>query len=144
MNIIENVSNNPTLWSDGDPVRPHLSTDFKTSKGREVFGLKDPSGSFLSFVCVAYTGDIPKSEEDLDTMASETPSVAVPYSVWSLKRGAGREIINRALDMLRETGRVARVITLSPITDMARKFHLKNNATLLRVNETTVNFEYKL
>ena len=144
MNMIENVSNNPSLWSDGDPVRPHLSADFKTSNGREVFGLKDPNGSFLSFICVAYTEGIPKDESDLDTMASENPSVAVPYSVWSLKRGAGREIINKALEMLREAGRVVRVVTLSPITDMAKKFHLKNNAILLRENENTVNFEYKL
>ena len=144
MNIIENVTQNCELWSTGDPVRPHLSADFKTSNGREVFGLKDLNGSFLSFVCIAYTEGIPQNEEDLNAMASESPSVVVPYSVWSLKRGAGREIINKALDMLRGAERAVRVVTLSPITDMAKKFHLKNDATLLRENETTINFEYKL
>jgi hypothetical protein len=33
-------------------------------------------------------------------------------------------------------------VTLSPKTDMARKFHLKNGAKIFRENEETVNYEY--
>jgi len=34
------------------------------------------------------------------------------------------------------------VITMSPKTDMARDFHIRNGATVLRINRTTVNYEY--
>ena len=37
-----------------------------------------------------------------------------------------------------------RYVTLSPKTEMARKFHLRNGATLLKENEFTFNFEYRL
>ena len=34
-------------------------------------------------------------------------------------------------------------VTLSPKTEMARRFHLKNGARELRENSTTVNYIYK-
>ena len=37
-----------------------------------------------------------------------------------------------------------RLITLSPLTEMARNFHLRNGAVELQVNEKTQNFEYKI
>ena len=37
---------------------------------------------------------------------------------------------------------IKRFVTLSPKTEMAKKFHLRNGATELQENETTVNFEY--
>ena len=77
-------------------------------------------------------------------MVVENPNVAVPYTVWSVKRGAGREIVNKAIDLIRDSGKAKKVITLSPLTDMAKNFHLKNKASLIRVNETTANFEYRL
>jgi len=33
---------------------------------------------------------------------------------------------------------------LSPLTEMARNFHLRNGAIEVQVNEETQNFEYKL
>jgi len=36
------------------------------------------------------------------------------------------------------------LITLSPLTEMARNFHLHNGAFELQVNEKTQNFEYKI
>ena len=36
------------------------------------------------------------------------------------------------------------MITLSPLTDMAFKFHSRNGAKLLQKNETTQNFEYEV
>jgi hypothetical protein len=44
--------------------------------------------------------------------------------------------------MIKKSNHLHRLITLSPLTDMARKFHLNNGAKELRVNKTTVNFEY--
>ena len=40
--------------------------------------------------------------------------------------------------------KMERIITLSPLTDMARNFHLRNGAKELSVNEKTQNFEYKI
>jgi hypothetical protein len=39
---------------------------------------------------------------------------------------------------------VTRFVTLSPKTEMARRFHTKNGAITLRENEETVNYEYKV
>jgi len=36
------------------------------------------------------------------------------------------------------------LITLSPLTEMAERFHVKNGAKLLKRNETTQNFEYDI
>jgi hypothetical protein len=39
---------------------------------------------------------------------------------------------------------VTRFVTLSPKTEMARRFHHKNGAVTLRENEDTVNYEYQV
>ena len=46
--------------------------------------------------------------------------------------------------MVKESNNLNRLVTLSPLTDMARNFHLKNGAKELQVNETTQNFEYDI
>jgi hypothetical protein len=142
--ILENVTENPILWFNKDPVRPELNVDFKMEAGREVFGLKDENGEYKAFLCMARTDDVPVSTADLDTLTSFSGNIAVPYSVWSYQKGAGREIINQVLTLMRRAKSVKRVVTLSPLTDMARNFHLRNDAFELQVNEATANFEYLL
>ncbi len=141
---LENVTENIDLWFNKDPVRPELGVEFKTKVGREVFGLKDESGEYKAFLCMARTDDIPVSITGLDTLTSFSGKIAVPYSVWSYQKGAGREIINQVLALMRRAKSIKRVVTLSPLTDMARKFHLRNDAYELQVNEFTANFEYLL
>ncbi len=141
---LEDVSNKINLWFNKDPVRPELDVEFKTSEGRSVYGLLNTQRDFVAFICIALTTGIPKSVDDLAAFTSKDGDIAVPYSVWSYERGAGREIINKVLDLVRETNSATRVITLSPQTDMAKKFHLRNNAIELRRNKDTVNFEYLL
>ena len=46
--------------------------------------------------------------------------------------------------MIKKSNHLNRLVTLSPLTEMARKFHLRNGAVELLVNETTQNFEYKV
>jgi hypothetical protein len=142
---LEVVSDKPDLWKDGDPVRPMLGVTYKTYPGREVFGLRDESGEYVSFCCVARTWDVPVDIISLSRLTSEDGSVCVPYTVWSLRKGAGRSIIKELLKMLSssELG-IKRVVTLSPKTEMARKFHLKNGAREISVNVVTANFEYDL
>ena len=45
--------------------------------------------------------------------------------------------------MIKKSNHLNRLVTLSPLTEMATKFHLRNNAKLISVNDTTQNFEYK-
>ena len=70
-------------------------------------------------------------------------NIAIAYTVWSRKRGAGREIINKVLEYARVNG-IQRVVTLSPLTPMATHFHIKNGAKQLNINEDTQNFEYDI
>ena len=69
--------------------------------------------------------------------------IAVAYTVWSRKRGAGREIITKLLEFVKEKPYIKRLITLSPLTPMATHFHMKNGAKLISINSTTQNFEYQ-
>tara|TARA_B100000965_G_scaffold102480_2_gene84303 strand:+ start:214 stop:636 length:423 start_codon:yes stop_codon:yes gene_type:complete len=122
-----------------DPVRPHIKSDWRTSFGREVFVL-DNKGEVDAVICVAYTDEIPKSEKDLSFPGLD---VAVMYTVWSYKKGAGREIVNQALTMLKATKpMVQRYVTLSPLTDVATRFHQRNGAFNIGVHKECQNFEY--
>ncbi len=141
---LEDVTEKIGLWSNKDPVRPNLNIEFRTQSGRKVFGLHNDSGEFKSFICISRVTEVPKSESELEEYTSESGDIIIPYSVWSYERGAGKEIVSRVLDIARQDVSISRVVTLSPKTDMARKFHLKNNAIELSVNDTTVNFEYLL
>ena len=143
--ILEDVSYNDSLWSDSDPVRPDISADFKTSPGRGVFGLRSPDGAWKAFMCYARTCDVPSDISEIETYTDEAGNFCIPYSVWSKEKGAGRAIINEVLRFInsKDNG-IGRVVTLSPLTDMARKFHLRNGAFEFRMNETSVNFEYRL
>ena len=46
--------------------------------------------------------------------------------------------------MIKKSNHLNRLVTLSPLTEMARNFHLKNGAEEVQVNEETQNFEYKI
>mgnify|MGYP001173219203 CR=1 FL=1 len=142
---LENVSSQPELWKDGDPVRPQLGVSYKTYPGREVFGLKDEGGDYVAFCCVARTWDVPKDVMSLSSLTSEEGTCYIPYTVWSLKKGSGKAIINALLDHVRNTVKdVRRVVTLSPNTEMARSFHLRNGAKEISTYIVTANFEYAL
>jgi hypothetical protein len=65
------------------------------------------------------------------------------YTIWSYSPGAGQALIKAAAEwILSEFKDVKDIVTLSPQTEMARKFHLKNGATIHKENETSVNYQY--
>ncbi len=141
--VIKDVTENHSLWKGTDPVRPHLTPYFKSSKGRKVYGLVDADENFWAFICIAKTSEVPEDERTLDLFSNESGRIAIPYSVWSLKPGAGKTIVNKLIKDFFSRGAVDRVVTLSPLTQLARNFHIKNKAVELRVNKDSVNFEYK-
>jgi len=46
--------------------------------------------------------------------------------------------------MVKKSNNLNRLVTLSPLTQMARDFHLRNGAKELQVNKTSQNFEYTI
>jgi len=141
-----------------DPVRPHLDADFRTSSHREVYALYEdkyaeqhfPDNDIKAVICVAYTNEVPKDENELDLYSQQAcqdgqrGNIAVFYTVWSYSKGAGREIVNTVAKQLHDEKRAERFITLSPLTDMAERFHLRNGAELLEKHNSCQNFEYTL
>ena len=68
-----------------------------------------------------------------------SPEEVVLYiSLWILL------IVKEVFKLIKKSNHLNRLVTLSPLTEMARKFHLKNGAIEIQVNEETQNFEYKL
>jgi GNAT superfamily N-acetyltransferase len=130
-----------------DPVRPELTLGWRISNGRKIFGLKYEN-EIEGIICIAFTNDIPHKVKELDLMSElahlkEEKNTAIAYTVWSRKRGAGKEIINKVLEYAKAQG-IERVVTLSPLNPMATHFHIKNGAKQIAIHNQTQNFEYKL
>tara|TARA_A200000159_G_C7222761_1_gene296849 strand:- start:36 stop:512 length:477 start_codon:yes stop_codon:yes gene_type:complete len=127
-----------------DPVRPELTLGFRITNGRKIFGLKY-NEEIEAIICVAFCPEVPYTVREMDYMSrvNELKGVAVAYTVWSRKRGAGKEIVNKLSEWAKEN-KVDRLVTLSPLTPMATHFHIKNGAKQIHINEETQNFEYKL
>jgi hypothetical protein len=70
--------------------------------------------------------------------------IAVAYTVWSKKKGGGKLIVKEVFKKIKKSNHLNRLVTLSPLTEMATKFHSNNGAKLLQVNESTQNFEYTI
>lgn len=131
-----------------DPVRPELTLGFRITNGRKIFGLKY-NDEIEAIVCVALCPEVPFTVREMDYMSQaanqedQRGEIVVAYTVWSRKRGAGREIIAK----LREWAikhNFSRLVTLSPLTPMATHFHIKNGAKQVHINDETQNFEYTL
>ena len=137
-----------------DPVRPELTNEFRTGYGRKIFGVKY-QGEIHAVMCFAYTNEIPKTVEELKKMSYDAylqstlrgqniGKIAVAYTVWSKKKGGGKLIVKEVFKKIKKSNHLSRLVTLSPLTEMATKFHTRNGAKLLQTNETTQNFEYKI
>jgi len=140
--------------TDEDPVRPELDNVFRRSYGRKIFGVKYMS-EIHAVMCFAYTNKIPKNIDELDKLSHDAylqsaqrdqkiGQIAIAYTVWSKKKGGGKLIVKEVFKKIKKSNHLNRLVTLSPLTEMATKFHSRNGAKLLQINETTQNFEYKV
>ena len=138
-----------------DPVRPELDLAFRQAYGRKIYGLKDEQGDIAAIMCFAFTHEVPKTVEEMDIMSKDAAmqaihragvqgDIAIAYTVWAKKKGGGKAIVNEVYKMIKKSNHLNRLVTLSPLTDMARRFHIKNGAKELQVNDTTQNFEYDI
>ena len=126
-----------------DPVRPELTLGFRIVHGRKIFGLKY-NDEIEAIICVAFCPEVPFTVREMDYMSRvKDGKVGVAYTVWSRKRGAGKEIVKKLSEWAKKN-KVERLVTLSPLTPMATHFHIKNGAKQVHINEETQNFEYKI
>lgn len=127
-----------------DPVRPDIPVEFRVSDHCCVYVLLDEVyAKPQAVVCVARKDLIPKNVIDLAQEPVNEPTVAVFYTIWSYTPGSGRTLIRAAQKSIRVTHKsIKTFVTLSPPTDMARLFHLRNGAGILSVNSDTVNYIY--
>ena len=127
-----------------DPVRPELTLGFRITHGRKIFGLKYEN-EIEAIVCVAFCPEVPYTVREMDYMSRvKDGKIAIAYTVWSRKRGAGKEIINKLGEWCIKNWETKRLVTLSPLTPMATHFHIRNGAKQIHINEETQNFEYDL
>jgi gamma-glutamylcyclotransferase (GGCT)/AIG2-like uncharacterized protein YtfP len=140
--------------TEEDPVRPELDNKFRTGFGRKIYGV-EYKGEVHAVMCFAYTNEIPKSVDELEKLSTDAflqsamrdqsgGQIAIAYTVWSKKKGGGKLIVKEVFKKIKKSNHLNRLITLSPLTEMATDFHTRNGAKLVQINETTQNFEYNV
>jgi hypothetical protein len=124
-----------------DPVRPHIPLEQRINEAAEILILM-AGEEVLAATCMQWLKDVPESEQDLIDFDKDK-NVAVFYTIWSYAPGAGASLLQQAAAWLKsEYKDLTGIVTLSPQTPMAERFHLKNGARIRRQNETSVNYEY--
>ena len=125
-----------------DPVRPEIPVSQRVNANSRIYMLKSGDQT-LAVTCVKFLTVVPAAVEDLVDLV-ESATTAVFYTIWSYAAGAGRELIQQAQTSIQaEFPNISTYVTLSPKTEMARRFHLKNGARELRENSNTINYIYK-
>ena len=137
-----------------DPVRPELDNNFRTGFGRKIYGV-EYQNEIHAVMCFAYVNEIPKSVDELEKLSTDAflqsamrdqkgGQIAIAYTVWSKKKGGGKLIVKEVFKKIKKSNHLNRLVTLSPLTEMATNFHERNGAKLIQINENTQNFEYKV
>jgi hypothetical protein len=124
-----------------DPVRPHIPLEQRINDAAEILILK-AGEEVLAATCMQWLSTVPETEEDLVTIGKDK-QVAVFYTIWSYSPGAGASLLKQAAEwLLKDHKDIKGIVTLSPQTAMAERFHLKNGARKRKTNQHTVNYEY--
>lgn len=143
LHIINDLQDNLLKLIKDDPVRPEIPVEDRVNSNSKIFVLKNDQGEPLAVTCVKFLADIPASVDELANTVVNT-NTAVFYTIWSYAAGAGRQLIEEAQKRIKEEKpEVTTYVTLSPKTEMARRFHHKNGAETYRENETSVNYLYR-
>ena len=149
-----------------DPVRLKLFKD-NSKRFEDPFHvyaeINDETGEIAAVVCTIVCKFVPQDEyqiklvamgktkqieeqlKEREEMHGELGVVLCPYSIWSYQRGHGRKLINNLLEAAPILHpEVDAVITMSPHTDTALRFHLNNGAGIFSTNDACVNYEYEV
>ena len=127
-----------------DPVRPEIGISMRINRYADMWALWEDE-KLCAVCCVSYTQDVPHNVNSMFILQSMSPDTVVFYTIWSYSRGSGRELIQQATPEIKKLKpTIKNVVTLSPQTEMARKFHLSNGAHEWRVNNDTINYAYEI
>lgn len=141
LHVIKDLNDPLIKLVEDDPVRPEIPADQRINDRKEIIVLLEDNEP-AAVVCVSYSPWVPTSLNELFNY--ERGSIAVFYTIWSYKPGAGKRLIFKAKDYIKEHYTdIERFVTYSPVSDLAKKFHLGNGAILLQTNISSVNYEYK-
>jgi len=128
---------------EADPVRPHIPYYMRLNRNRYITGYGD-SDAPGAVVCYSILDYVPAMEHELFYDTNEIYDIACLYTIWSNNKGDARKLVFELLPYLKNELGVKRVVTLSPTTEMAKRFHLSNGAFTYRENDNTVNYEYNV
>ena len=121
-----------------DPVRPTIPMLWRQQY--EIWAWME-NDVRTATVCVAWLDAVPDSEAGMLIMPRGFKAVA--YTIWSAAPGAGKKLILALQEQIKENPLCEGMYTLSPTTEMARKFHINNGARVYRINDSTINYQYK-
>jgi hypothetical protein len=142
LHIITELTDELLALIKDDPVRPEIPVEQRVNQKSRVYVLKDDDGRPTAVTCVKFLEAIPSSVDELANLAVNS-TTAVFYTIWSYGAGAGKRLIEEAQREIKQTDpEVKTFVTLSPKTEMARRFHHKNGATTFRENADSVNYMY--
>jgi len=142
LHTITTISDDLAHLIKDDPVRPEIPLSDRVNSNSRIYMLKDGDQT-LAVTCVKFLETIPSAVDDLVVIIGSA-TTAVFYTIWSYTAGAGRDLIVAAQRSIEsEFPEIQTYVTLSPKTEMARRFHLKNGARQLRENTDTINYIYK-
>ena len=123
-------------------MRPEIPVSRRVNQNSRIYMLKDGDQT-RAVTCVKFLDVIPAAVDDLAELVGSA-TTAVFYTIWSYTAGAGRELIVKTQQSIKEEfPGIDTYVTLSPKTEMARRFHLKNGAGVYRENSDTINYIYK-
>lgn len=143
LTLIHDLSNPLLEYIKDDPIRPEIPVESRITKFKFVSSLVTDDKP-RAIVCVSLHDFVPSSVSDL-LLEPEVPTTAIFYTIWSYSPGAGVELLRETVaQIVAQFPTIERFVTLSPKTELARRFHHKNGAVTFRENEDTVNYEYKV
>lgn len=142
LHLITSTNDRLIDYIKDDPVRPEIPKEFRVDRNRFIAALVE-DGTPASMVCISLHDFIPADVEDLSRTV-DNPTTAVFYTIWSYKPGSGAALLRQAVKSIYDSNPGIRTfVTLSPKTEVARRFHLKNGALVFRENNLTVNYRYE-
>jgi hypothetical protein len=140
---IKNLNDKLCQIVKDDPVRPEINLKQRVNENSDVFVLlSNTEETPLAVTCVKYTDIIPENVPQLLEFPKKQ-RFAIFYTIWSYQRGAGKNLLSEVITELKKTKpQLERFLTLSPKTELAREFHLKNGANVFKENHSSINYEY--
>jgi hypothetical protein len=140
--VISDLTDPFTSYVKDDPVRPHIPLNQRINDTAKIFALIE-NDQVSAMVCGKFCEGVPSNESQLMREVTN-PDTIVFYTIWSYSPGAGARLIREGLEQVKiNFPNIKRFVTLSPQTKMAERFHLRNGATVFRINSGSVNYEYQ-